>query len=289
MNSLNPPSKLRTLLVLGRVSNLPTVWSDCLAAWCLGGHGAWVTLACVTLAASFFYVGGMFLNDAFDAGFDGHHRRTRPIPSGAISQREVWQWGFVWLALGLATVLGLGLTVVMCAAALCACIVLYNAVHKWAPIAPVLMGMCRWCVYLMAASAAQDGVSGEVIWKGLALACYIVGLSCLARKESSRVRINFWPSLLLAAPVVFAALIDNDASWMPAAVYALVLAAWSSWALSRSLGQAEPNVGYTVSRLLAGIVLVDLLALASGSEPWIGCFALWFALALLLQRFIPAT
>jgi hypothetical protein len=48
------------------------------------------------------------------------------------------------------------------------------------------------------------------------------------------------------------------------------VAAWSSWALSRSLGQPEPNVGYTVSRLLAGIVLVDLLAVASSSEPWIG-------------------
>jgi len=289
LSSLRRPSKLRTLLILGRVSNLPTVWSDCLAAWCLGGHGDWVTLARVTLAASFFYVGGMYLNDAFDAEFDGHHRRTRPIPSGAISQREVWQWGFVWLALGLAAVIGLGLTVLWCAVALSACILLYNAVHKWTPFAPVLMGMCRLVVYLMAASAAQQGVSGEVVWKGLALAGYIVGLSCLARKESSRVRINFWPSLLLAMPIVFAGFIDNGSSWMPAVVYSLVLAAWSSWALSRSLGQGEPNVGYTVSRLLAGIVLVDLLAVASGSEPWIGCFALWFALALLLQRFIPAT
>jgi 4-hydroxybenzoate polyprenyltransferase len=169
------------------------------------------------------------------------------------------------------------------------CILLYNAVHKWAPIAPVLMGMCRLGVYLMAAAAAQRGVSGEVIWKGLALAAYIVGLSCLARKESSRMRINFWPSLLLAMPVVFAGLIDNRPSWMPAVVYSLVVAAWSVWAMSRSLGQAEPNIGYTVSRLLAGIVLVDLLAVASSSEPWIGCFALWFVLALLLQRFIPAT
>src|SRR5260221_167869 len=31
--------KLRTLLILGRVSNLPTVWSNCLAGWWLGGGG----------------------------------------------------------------------------------------------------------------------------------------------------------------------------------------------------------------------------------------------------------
>jgi len=284
------PSKLRTLLILGRVSNLPTVWSDCLAAWCLGGHGSVGSLVSVALASSLLYVGGMFLNDAFDADFDSHHRRTRPIPSGAISERRVWRWGFLWLALGLASVLWLGITVVMWAAALCACILCYNAIHKWLPLGPLLMGMCRLCVYLMAASAAERGISGEVIWKGLALAAYIAGLSCLARKESGRTRINFWPSLLLATPVVFAGLMDDDRfSWIPAVVYSLVLGAWSSWSLSRSLGQPEPNVGYTVSRLLAGIVLVDLLAVAGSTEPWTGCFAMWFALALLLQRFIPAT
>jgi 4-hydroxybenzoate polyprenyltransferase len=289
LTSLRRPSKLRTFLILGRVSNLPTVWSDCLAAWCLGGHGDWLTLAGVALAASFLYVGGMFLNDAFDAEFDRHHRRTRPIPSGAISEREVWQWGSAWLMLGLVGAAALGLTVVICAAALCICILLYNAIHKWAPVATVLMGMCRLGVYLMAAAAAQQGISGEVIWKGLALAAYIAGLSCLARKENRRAQINFGPALFLATPIVFAGLIDNGPSWMPAVVYSLALAAWTCWALSRSLGQAEPNVGYTVSRLLAGIVLVDLLAVASSGEAWLGCYAIWFALALLLQRFIPAT
>src|SRR5580698_6010042 len=99
---LRPPSKLRTLLILGRVSNLPTVWSNCLAGWCLGGHGSVASLVWMALSASFLYEGGMFLNDAFDAEFDYHHRRTRPIPSGAITEREVWRWGWVWLALGLA-------------------------------------------------------------------------------------------------------------------------------------------------------------------------------------------
>jgi 4-hydroxybenzoate polyprenyltransferase len=151
------------------------------------------------------------------------------------------------------------------------------------------MGLCRLCVYLLAASAAEQGVSGEVIWKGLALAAYIAGLSCLARKESGGARINFWPSLLLTAPVVFAGLIDDGSSARPAAVYSVILGLWCVWALSRSMGRPEPNVGYTVSRLLAGIVLVDLLAVAGSDELWNGCFAVWFALALLLQRYIPAT
>jgi hypothetical protein len=281
---------LRTLLVLSRGSNLPTVWADCLAAWRLGGQGNTGSLVCVATAASFLYLGGMFLNDAFDAVFDSHHRRTRPIPSGAIAERAVWQWGILWLGVGLTAAVGLGPEALIWAAALCVCILAYNAVHKWTPLAPFLMGMCRFNLYLLAGSASQRGINGEVVWKGLALAAYIVGLSCLARKESSRTRLNFWPALLLATPLVFAALFDDDRfSWMPAIVYSLVLVAWTMWALSRSIGQAEPNVGSTVSRLLAGIVLVDLLAVASGSEPWIGCFGVWFVLSLLLQRFIPAT
>jgi hypothetical protein len=90
-------------------------------------------------------------------------------------------------------------------------------------------------------------------------------------------------------PVVVAGLIDDGSSWLPAMVYSLVLTASSFWALSRIVGQTQPNVGSTVSRLLAGIVLVDLLAVAGGGEPWVAWFGLFFALALLLQRFIPAT
>jgi 4-hydroxybenzoate polyprenyltransferase len=289
MNLFRRPSKLRTFLVLGRVSNLPTVWSDCLAAWWLGGGGNAWTLLCVSISLSFIYVSGMFLNDAFDATFDRNHRRNRPIPSGAISEREVWQWGFAWMALGVSGLAWLGTTTLVLALLLSACIVAYNAIHKWTPLAPLLMGACRLGVYLVAASAASNGVDGEVIWKGLALAAYVAGLSWLARKESVRAQVNYWPCILLAAPIFIAVCVD-DGPWAEAGMlFSIVLAGWAFWAMSRSLGRGGANVGFTVSRLLAGIVLVDLLAVASRSNPWDGLFGVWFVLALLLQRFIPAT
>ena len=61
---------LRILLILGRASNLPTVWSNCLAGWLLGGGGSLRRLGWLCVGATWLYVGGMYLNDAFDAQFD---------------------------------------------------------------------------------------------------------------------------------------------------------------------------------------------------------------------------
>jgi len=289
LNLLKRPSKLQVLLVLGRVSNLPTVWSDCLAGWWLGGGGRLGLLLGVSFSTSLLYIGGMFLNDAFDADFDQNNRRSRPIPSGAISRQEVWQWGFAWLALGLAGMFLEGKAAFELSLLLAALILLYDAVHKLLPIAPVLMGGCRVLLYLTAAATGQKGVTGEAIWKGLALGSYVVGLSCLARKETSRRVVQLWPGLLLAAPVLLAILADDGRAWKGAAFFSIVLALWSGWAVSRSLGRPGTSVGYTVANLLAGIVLVDLLAVANPNLASFAFFALCFVCALLMQRSIPAT
>lgn len=275
--------------MLGRVSNLPTVWSNCLTGWGLGGGGRWDKLLGVSLFTSLLYIGGMFLNDAFDAEFDRNNRRTRPIPSGAISRQEVWRWGFAWIGVGLAGMMFEGKAALELALMLTALILLYNALHKLLAISPILMGGCRILLYLTAAATGEKGVTGEAIWKGLALGSYVVGLSCLARKETSRRVVQLWPASLLAAPVLVAFLVDNGSAWKGATFFSVVLALWSYRSLSASLGRAGTNVGYTVSHLLAGIVLVDLLAVANPSLPGLLLFALCFVSALLLQRSIPAT
>src|ERR1039458_7507100 len=165
---LPPPSKFRTLLVLGRVSNAPTVWSNCLAGWWLGGGGPWWRGAVLSLTVTLLYFAGMFLNDAFDAGFDRQNRRARPIPSGAISEKETWQWGFCPLTLGAAGLIWAGTTTAILTLLLTGCILLYNLIHKLAGASPVLLGACRLLVYLVSASLARDGVTGTVLWCGLA-------------------------------------------------------------------------------------------------------------------------
>jgi 4-hydroxybenzoate polyprenyltransferase len=286
---LHPPSKFQTLLRLGRVSNLPTVWSNCLAGWWLGGGGSgwpWLRLC---LAATLLYLGGMFLHDAADADYDRRNRRSRPIPSGAITEKETWIWGFCLLALGAAGLASAGITAAVLTVLLTACILLYNLIHEWAEASPVLLGACRFFLYLVSAALARDGVTGSALWCGLALACYVMGLSWLARKETARGPAPYWPAALLAVPLALAGLMDDGPARQTGNVLSLVLVVWMLWALRHAFWRTEPRVGYAVARLLAGIPLVDLLAVADLVRPQAGLFPVWFALALLLQRYIPAT
>src|SRR5436190_22956799 len=100
--------RVRGLLVLGRVSNLPTVWSNCLAAWLLAGSGRPERFALLCTGATLLYTGGMFLNDAFDVEFDRQYRPERPIISNAIGARAVWLMGSILLLLGLVAIVALG-------------------------------------------------------------------------------------------------------------------------------------------------------------------------------------
>jgi len=282
-------SLLRTLLVLGRVSNLPTLWSNCLAGWWLGGAGHPEQLPFLFAGASFLYAGGMFLNDAFDAEFDQRHRPERPIPAGLISLTIVWQWGLIGLGLGGACLICLGRVTGGLGVALAFCILLYDSIHKRIAWAPVLMGLCRLLVYLIAASVGVQGVTGWSVWCGLALASYVAGLSYLARRESTPGPLGYMPALLLPVPIGLA-LIMNAAGYRQAALLlSAALALWVVRALRQTLRFAEPNVGRTVSRLLAAIVLVDWLAVADAPRQLDFVFIALFLAALLLQRIVPAT
>ena len=101
-------SFLRALLILCRVPGLVTIWSNCLAGWWLGGHRDTSKVPVMLAGCSLLYLGGSFLNDAFDADFDKEFRRTRPIPAGSFSLKAVWRWGVALLAMGVLVLLLIG-------------------------------------------------------------------------------------------------------------------------------------------------------------------------------------
>ncbi|MCL4786710.1 MAG: UbiA family prenyltransferase [Verrucomicrobia bacterium] len=291
MSLLQRTPSLRTLLVLGRVSNLPTVWSNCLAGWWLGGGGHHARLPFLLLGVTLLYVGGMFLNDAFDAEFDRHNRKERPIPSGAIACADVWKLGILSLVLGAACLSFLGLVSGGLGLALVLCIVAYDALHKLFTFSPILMGGCRFFVYVLAASVGNDGVTGWAVWCGIALGTYVIGLSGLARKESLRGSVPRWPLLLLALPLVLALLINDGIYREGALIRCIVVALWILYCLRATFWTANVNIGRTVSGLLAGIVIVDWLAIMNThTPPELAMILLFlFLTALLSQRLAPAT
>jgi 4-hydroxybenzoate polyprenyltransferase len=277
------------LLVLGRVSNLPTVWSNCLAGWWLGGAGNVDKLPYLLAGATSLYTGGMFLNDAFDVEFDRRYRAERPIPSRAIELKTVWVWAVGWLALGACCLAWVGATTGVLGLTLAGCIVLYDAVHKRVAFGPVLMGLCRFVLYLVAASAAVNGLNPKAFGCGFALFVYIVGLSYVARRESVAGPIRYWPMVLLAMPVIVALIFSRVYQVERALLLSTIFLAWSVKSLRYTLWTEEPNFGRTVSGLLAGIVWVDLLAVANAPREFGILFVGLFLAALLFQRFVPAT
>jgi UbiA prenyltransferase family len=289
LKSLRSISFLRTLLVLGRVSNLPTVWSNCLAGWWLGGAGNVDKLPYLLAGATSLYTGGMFLNDAFDVEFDRQYRKERPIPSRAIELKTVWVWGVGWLALGACFMAWVGAAAGVFGLTLAGCIVLYDAVHKRVAFGPVLMGLCRFVLYLAAASAAVNGLNAKAINCAFALFAYIVGLSYVARRESAAGPLRYWPIILVAMPIIVALIFNRGYQLERALLLSTIFLVWTVKSLRYTLWSDEPNIGRTVSGLLAGIVWVDLVAVGSVPREFGVIFVGLFLSALLFQKFVPAT
>ncbi len=287
MNSVSP---LRTLLVLGRGSNLPTVWSNCLAGWWLtGGHNYW-KLPFLLLGVSALYTAGMFLNDAFDADFDRQRRPERPIPSGKVDVNAVWRMGFSLLGIGFVLLLPLGWVALIATLCLIVFIVLYDFTHKFLVASPWLMGACRFWVYIIAGTTGVDHLNGYPIACGFALALYIVGLSFVARRESFNGPVPLWPLLFLVAPIILALAMNTGVYRQHAAWVILVLAIWIFRCIRPVFSGGPINVGWTVSNLLAGIVFVDWLAVVPQIPPLPGVlFLALFAATKWLQKFVPAT
>jgi 4-hydroxybenzoate polyprenyltransferase len=247
-------------------------------------------LPLLLLGVSLLYTGGMFLNDAFDEEFDRLRRPERPIPSGKISAGRVWQFGFGQLLVGIIVLFCCGKTAGVIGVILAFFIVVYDFTHKFFVESPWLMGACRFWVYIIAAAMGVDGLNGFAVFGGVALAAYVVGISYIARRESSRGTVPYWPLPLLAAPVILALTINAGDYRLPAIWISLLLGLWVVRYVHYLL-LGGTNVGWIVSNLLAGIILVDWLAVAPQIPHLLGTmvFLPLFGLAKWFQKFVPAT
>ena len=293
-------SALRAHLELGRVSNLPTVWSGVLAAALLSAAplGTGTTLA-VIVALSLYYCAGMYLNDACDAALDARERPSRPIPSGRVdlaTVRAAVTWLFVIGSVLLAAARiaapgarGSGSAAWLIAAtALIAAIVVYDRAHKGVPHAPLVMGACRALVYVVSACTLAGALPIAVLVGGTLVFAWIVGLTLVAKRERAGPVRSSLPLVLLALPIaagVQGAFVD------PLVLLPLVpLVGATALAARRFRRGRGEETGRAVGLMIASTCLVDATLVARDGElsavlAMIGAFLLTLA----LQRYVPAT
>jgi 4-hydroxybenzoate polyprenyltransferase len=222
----------RDWLALSRVSNLPTVWMNVLAALVLASGalplGPFLLLV---IALSAFYAAGMVWNDVMDRTLDAVAKPERPIPSGRISVDAARGFGAGLFALGLVLLLAapypssfwLGL-------ALVALIAVYDRYHKASPLTVLAMAGCRVGVFVVSAWALTGGVPGAV-WIGAAASfAHTALVTVVARVENARGN----PFPFPAVPAFIAAMGVTDGVVLallrdPAWILAGVVAAAFTW------------------------------------------------------------
>lgn len=330
-------AKLRAWLVLTRGSNLPTVWSNLFAGWLLGyaftdrfpwAMGLLVSLFGLLLGVSLIYVGGMILNDAFDARWDTERRSTRPIPAGLVSAKSAFVVGGLALFFGswctVAASLGghRGITFAL-VALLVAGVLVYDRWHKGVSWAPAVMGLCRALLPLIGFFAVGGLIDGPHFrgWPLIALLAHpcvlwllTFSITLVARHEAGPGTPPKWAEWLLylvPVPLLVVHGLPEVNGVTKVAVWGCLFF-WLWVALSNRRHRLPAGVGRRVADRLAAFPLVDFAAaglfyyhagfMRNGVEgsvevgwakmavqlAWMVPFGS-FCLTLILRRFIPTT
>lgn len=281
----------RAHLIVGRVSNLPTVWSNILCAWLLLDAGSLSTLSFLLLAGSALYTGGMYLNDYADVDFDRVHAPERPIPGGLISRFEVLLGACVWCVVGLVAAACVSLASFGCALVLWLCILAYTYVHKRSSTGPLFMAACRALLYVWVAVGVANAIAVEIAILAGVLYSYILGLSYIARALTLRRWLFYVAAAMIVIPVVGLSLSAANGNGLAVRGGLALLLGWLSYSFSLLL-QSPPKISRSIGALLSGIILVDLLAVLVWAPLNLAValvFIVLFWMTRLTQKYIPAT
>ena len=296
------PMTLDVFLRLGRLANLPTIWTQVIAAAflacaCLGTTTpALVPLVLTAIACSCAYVGGMFLNDVLDRGFDARHRPDRPLPAGEIAPGLAMRWAaglllapgalVAWAAASLGGDIHLA---VLASGAMVLAIVRYDLRHRGDAWSPAIMALCRVGVYtttmavFLGATATPDNrvlaASLPEPRSAFALVCGVIFVHVLAltrvahhERGPESVPIPAWPRLVTYLAVAALCLLPRlvgGTALNP--VFLAIFAATGLW-LHRAFAWLTPErgvcIGPCVVALIAALSFIDALVLAALGQTW---------------------
>jgi len=186
------PVRLKSVLALCRVSNLPTVWMNVITAALLVSYAtqqpvAWLMVVGLAIAISAFYCAGMSLNDVCDYQWDKEHQPYRPLVAGKLSLQQAKVITAVLFIVGFALLsLAPFFAGVFAGLALFIVIVAYNVLHKKHASSVLLMAGARTLVFVVVAQALTSEFVGLAMLAGAVQFLYTLSLTLVARHENKR-------------------------------------------------------------------------------------------------------
>ena len=259
-------NKTKGILDLCRISNLPTVLSNCVGSWLIAGAALGdFNLSVLVLGAALFYSGGMVMNDVFDVAFDNEFRPDRPIPSGIVSKRSASILTLIFMVSGL-TLMILGGAQLILVLSLSVVIIAYNLFHKRWSHSIYIMGACRSILYLACASAVSVNIPQNIFAWCVCLGLYTAGITVVARGESTDKVVKLYGLIFLFSPIIVPIYLSFNSLQFDLIGVLVAGSMWLSWTiycLCVLKGSGDGRVGRAVSYLIAGMVLIDAFALSS--------------------------
>jgi 4-hydroxybenzoate polyprenyltransferase len=189
-------------LQLLRLPNVFTAVADVMMGFLVTGRGVLLlplNLALLVLSSCCLYLGGMVLNDVFDADVDASEQPERPIPSGRISLDAAKAAGWGLLVAGLLVAWFLSIFIAndwrpgVIATLLAMCVLMYDGPLKRTRIAPLIMGECRFLNVLLGMSLTPILWHKFELFIAAGIGIYIFGVTVFARTDaniSSRGRLS---------------------------------------------------------------------------------------------------
>lgn len=244
------------------------------------------------------YLGGMVLNDVFDAKLDAVERPERPIPSGRISRNAAALFGGLLMTAGVVAASRVGLNSLLVAAMIVPCVLAYNGYLKSTVAAPLGMSACRFLNLMLGASAVDGSLwHSKPLTVAAGLGIYIVGVTLFARNEagrSSRVGLLSGLVIVLCGLGLDAWLISQDGFSEPAISGSrmVLLLLGLNLVLRASLAIHDPKphrVQRTVGLMLLYIILIDaIVVFGLTSDAKLAALVVILVVpAMLLRRVVP--
>ncbi|MFN9718081.1 MAG: UbiA family prenyltransferase [Planctomycetota bacterium] len=301
-----PRATLLTWLQLMRLPTVFTAFSNILCGYFIT-HAPRISdlpssreLWCLLASTFGLYLGGMVLNDVFDAKLDAVERPERPIPSGRIPRKAATILGVLLTTVGVLSAACVGIPSVCIALLIVPAVVIYNGFLKSTIAAAPGMAACRFLNLMLGASAVSD-IAG--LWNPVplcvatGLSLYIFGVTVFARNEAGAVKRSGLVAgvfLLLCGLGIDAWTVSRSASpenVIRGSLMALLLFGLNiMMRVAAVISKPSPRlVQRTVGLMLLSIIFLDAIivfALTGNSRLAVLTIAL-VAPASLLKRFIP--